>query len=569
MKKILSVSLSALIALASVSCSQSRLDIPQKGVIAIESFYQTEEDAESAVVNIYNAGTYCYNLGAGFSAFVIAPVYFTFANSPSDDLYFGSGNKDDHAYGLEINEYRTSFTSESVVVKSMYMGFYQFIYACNLLLDNYQYGTSEKIDRNISEARVFRALAHMNLAMYWNNPPLVDHVLTGADRPGNTPHADILKWVIDELSDAADYLPSKSGVDDSANAIRLTKEAALSFLGKAQIYAGDYTGAKATLKKVIDSGKYQLYPGEKIGDLFHRAGDGCCEKIFEFNYVNDPNTSYMGFYHFFANNSFYWRTSQIASKPTVTIPGEGWGGISPTGEFARAMIANDGDSYRRKAWILTYDEFLYDLPYPSDIAEDGHELTLEEKQKDLKRGIYPNSTGLYACEGYLHYKFIGRASDLMANETNNCDNNTIIMRYAEVLLLYAEACAMTGDSDKTGLKALNDIQNRAGSEHKSTACTMDEVKNEKRFELWLEGSRFVDLVRWGDAAEKLKNNGKAVPTYKDLITISSDIHKGYVDWTDAYYNGDNYGFKAGKNEYYPYPFSETSINPNIVQNPGW
>ena len=263
MKKTILATLALVGVLAGVSC-QDRLEIPQKGVIAIENFYQTEEDAESAAVNIYNAGTYCWNMGAGFSAFVIAPVYFTFANAPSDDMFFGSGNKDDHVYGLEINEYRPTFTSESTVVKSMYMGFYQLIYACNLLTDHYEYGTSSNIDRNISEARVFRALAHMYLAMYWNNPPLVDHVLTGADRPGNTPHDEILSWVISELDDAAKYLPSKTGLNDSANAIRLTKEAALSFMGKAQVFAGDYSGAKTTLKKVIDSGKYALYPGEEI-----------------------------------------------------------------------------------------------------------------------------------------------------------------------------------------------------------------------------------------------------------------------------------------------------------------
>lgn len=566
--KIAKYTILALSLLCAASCSQKWLEIPQKGVISIEDFYQTEEDAESAAVNVYNAGTYCWNLGAGFQAFVIAPVYFTLTNAPSDDMYFGSGHKDDHVYGLEINEFRPSFTSESVVVKSMYMGFYQLIYACNLLTDNFEYGVSANIDRNISEARVFRAIAHMYLAMYWNNPPLVDHVLTGADRPGNTPHDEILSWVISELEDAAKYLPSKSGVDDSANAIRLTKEAALAFMGKAQVFAKDFSGAKATLKKVIDSGKYALYPGENIGDLFHRAGDGCCEKVFEFNFVDDPNSTYMGFYHFFANNSLYWRTSELASKPLTTIPGEGWGGISPTGEFARAMIANDGDSYRRKAWFLTYDEFLYDLPYDSDIAEDGHELTLEEKKKDLQRGIYPTSAGLYGNEGYIHYKLVGRRSDLMANNSNNCDNNTILMRYAEVLLLYAEACAMTSDND--GLKYLNMIQERAGSKHISSALTMDEVKNEKRFELWLEGTRFIDLVRWGDAPEKLKDNGKAVPNLRDLIGQEGHTeHYGYVDWSNANYNGSNYGFKAGKNEYMPYPFSETSINPNIVQNPGW
>ncbi|HCZ21934.1 MAG TPA: RagB/SusD family nutrient uptake outer membrane protein, partial [Rikenellaceae bacterium] len=96
--------------------------------------------------------------------------------------------------------------------------------------------------------------------------------------------------------------------------------------------------------------------------------------------------------------------------------------------------------------------------------------------------------------------------------------------------------------------------------------TKDEVKNEKRFELYLEGSRFFDLVRWGDAATVLANNGKSVPTAYDKINEGSATHELEIRW--ASYN-KNYGFKAGKNENVPYPFSETSVNPNIKQNVGW
>lgn len=545
------------------SCNENLLEIPQKGVISIDNFYNTEEDAESAVINAYNTGAFCVNLGGAWEAFVLGPVYFTFSNWPSDDL----------AYDSEINEYRKDFTSDNTIVTSMYMGFYRLIYACNLVTDHFKYGTSSNIDRYLSEARVLRAWAHLNLAMYWGTPPRVDHVLTGADRPGNTPHDELMSWCITEFKESAQYLPSKSGVDDSANSIRLTKEAALAFLGKAQVFNGDYKGAKESLWEVINSKKYELMPGEQIGDIFHKAGDGCKEKVFEFNFVDNPgaNIGLKGLYHFFKNTSYFIKTSEFASRPTTFVYGEGWGGIAPTAKFAKALIANDGDSYRRKAWILTYDELLYDLPYACDVAEDGHTLTLEEKKKDLKRGIFPSSLGLYGYEGYFPYKILARNTDLIQNDQNNCDDNEIVMRYAEVLLLYAEACAQAGDdAAKTGLKALTDIQKRAGSAHVSTELTMDEVKSEKRFEMFLEGTRFLDLVRWGDAATVLKDNGKSVPYFRDLIgTGTYTEHTGYIDLTNAGKNGDYYGFKAGKNELMPFPFSEISINPNLKQNPGW
>ena len=90
-------------------------------------------------------------------------------------------------------------------------------------------------------------------------------------------------------------------------------------------------------------------------------------------------------------------------------------------------------------------------------------------------------------------------------------------------------------------------------------------------EMWLEGCRFQDLVRWGDVQE-LADNGKSYPNWKDKIMESSDTHEGYIDRSDADWCIKQYptlGFKVGQHELFPFPFSETSVNENIVQNPGW
>ena len=129
--------------------------------------------------------------------------------------------------------------------------------------------------------------------------------------------------------------------------------------------------------------------------------------------------------------------------------------------------------------------------------------------------------------------------------------------------MYAEACAQTGDND--GLKYLQAIQNRAGSAHVSTALTMDEVKNEKMFEMWIEGVRFSDMVRWGDT-DGIVNNGKNIPTtYDAFFTKGESKHRLYVEFSNP--NRGETGFKKGKHEYFPFPLAETSINPNIKQNP--
>ena len=547
------------------SCNQSLLEIPQKGVIAYEDFFDgSAESAESAALNAYAAGIKCHNLGAFFSPHTIAPSYFVLTNAPSDDIYYGSGSPGDHVFGLEINEYRPSFGSHSDIIANDYKGFYQFIYACNLVTDNFEYGASASIDRNISEARVLRALAHLHLASYWGNPPLVDHIIGGDARPTNSNHDELMQWIVKEFTEAAAYLPSRSSASDKNGAIRLTKEAALALAGKAQVQAGDYAGAKANLKKVIDSGKYALVPGSEMRNIFHRAGDGSPEKVFEFNYVDNVNLSpFGGFRHFQRNASCWWR--DLKSLPDQVISAIGWGGGgNPSKSFVDAIVANEGDSYRRKAWVISYEELLGDFSY------GGDKMSYEERLMDPNRGLSVNA--YYGNCGWFTYKFAPYKSDLITNSGTDTDNNTVIMRYAEVLLLYAEACAQTGDPD--GLKYLNMVAERAGAPTYS-ACTLDNVKKEKRFELYMEGYRFLDLVRWGDAATVLKDQGKEVPSFTDPFVEGSHPHEAKIDLSNAYYNKE-YGFKANKNEVMPYPFGELQLNPyneaegvGLKQNPGW
>jgi len=559
MKQLIYIGLSIAAVLGlSTACSQELLDIPQKGVVSYEDFYQTDEDAESAVLSVYEQGQYTVNMGSGFTAgWCIAPPYFVLTNAPSDDSYYGSGSPGDHVFGLEINEYRPSFGSTNSVVQNLYLGMYQLIYKANLVIDNFEPGSSSIKDRCIAEARVFRAWAHFFLATYWGTPPLIDHVLVGNEHPENTDHKVLMDWIINEYKEVAEELPSRNGPGDKAGAYRLTKEAVYAFLGKAQVFAGDYAGAKTSLKKVIDSGNYSLVPGSEMENMFHRAGDGNSEKIFEFNYIDNVNLPRMaGVRHFQRNQSCWWR--DLKSLPDKTIGVIGWGGGgNPSLSFVKAIMENEPDSYRRKAWLISYEELIADFSYGGDT------MTREERLMDPLRGL--SAPKYYGNCGWFLYKYAPYRSDTITNSTDATDSNTHVMRYAEVLLLYAEACAQTGDND--GLKYLNMIAERAGAPT-YTSLTMDNVKKEKRFELYMEGTRFADLVRWGDAASVLKDQGKCVPSFTDPFVEGSVPHSAVIDYSDAYYNTE-YGFKTGKNELMPFPFNELNINENLVQNPGW
>ena len=571
----------ALLALMLPSCSEDNLDIPHKGVVSYEDFYSDPNNAENAATFVYQTGMYAHWLGEGNNAgngiWIWQGAMNVLYNACSDDLYWASGHKDDHVSGLQLNEFNSNFTANSDCPTVCYAALYNMNRGSNLLLDNYHYdmvpddkNLNAIVNRSVSEAKVSRAFAHFTLATYWGNPPLIDHQVTSG-KPGNTPHDQIIDWCIAELEEAAPYLPSKSSVNDPDMAVRFTKEFAYALKGKIEIFKGDYAAAKASLKKVIESGKYELVDGRDLQHLYHTAGDCCKEWLFQYNCIdNEALNAGSGQYSFHFPKSTSWRNLRCYPNETVD---NGWGSMNPTKEFSEALIENDGmDSWRRQAWIVTYDEML-----------NGKIITGPDKSVSdtvlsfSKKLVGINKDGVFGCAGYWQYKRLPLLKDLNTKVqgadykgTNTSSGvNFPIMRYAEVLLLYAEACAQTNDND--GLQYLQAIQKRAGAKHISDKLTLDEVKNEKRLECFIEGTRFPDLVRWGDAEKYLGQQGGKVPTAWDKNSwkregeITSD-HELYIEWNE--YNSV-YGFKTGKHEHMPYPRTELMVNPSLEQNPGW
>jgi hypothetical protein len=632
MKKIYIIGIAIAAALLTlVSCNQKLLDIPQKGVIAYEEFYKTDADAESALVTAYANVVKMYGKLTSNT-----PSYNIFFNAPGDELYWGGSKKEDHIAALEINEFRHTFESTNAHLAAMYNTFYEIIYKSNLVIDNFYGENGELADspvkkRCVAEARVLRAWAHMELATHYGTPPLVKHVLDGNAKPTNSDKEELWKFIIEEFGAAAEDLPARNGKTDKDGAVKITQGAALAFLGKALVLHGDYAEAKTPLKRVIDSGNYDLIPGERIGDLFHMAGDGCEEKIFEVNAVDAEKYGKNGRWDYQANQSLFFR--QMSKFPDWTLQSVGWGNnMAPTEKFLSAMLKNEKGSYRQKAWIISYEDLLTEFPYSSikkstekvmlpgaketvkkDYPADA-DMTKEEKLMDPRRGLDITAKDLYANCGYYFIKFVPRSSDLNNNATRQTQENKTVIRYAEVLLLYAEACAMSGD-DGSGLAALNKVASRAGAPTYAS-LNMDNVKKEKWFEMAWEGTRFIDLVRWGDAAKELafrsvtktpylrddfyrnydKSKNEIIPTevtdemgmtYLTINKERADVkcdgveqsgrpHKAVIMWEDDGWGSKGGGFKTGKHELYPFPFDVVTANPwneaegyGIKQNPGW
>jgi len=595
MKKIFVILAVSLAVLAASSCSLDNLDIPQKGVIPAEGFY-TEANAESAITVVYNqvAAALARSInGIGGMTFAYSP-HTIFWNHLSDDIWATGWWRGDNDFGCQLTEFRFDYTQQTVEV--YYRNMYACIYAANLVIANYpQDHAKPEIQRYVAEARAWRAWCYMQLAIGWGTPPLVKELILPDVYPTNSEPGEVWAFVLAEFADAAKYIPSKPSLTNKDAAIRLTKEAVYSFLGKAQVFTGKYAEAVTNLKtNVIDKNLYDLVPGQDLPNLFHKEGKYREEKVFEFNVVANTsiaNNDWNAIVPTQQNDYYGWNYGDRWNGGNTFIR-TGWGGINPKGDFCWALIENDGlDSWRRKASFATYHEALYDFPH----AHDG-DMTLEQKRVDTKRGIKLTQKGgayrvsdIVGNEGFFHLKRAARVRDNFSHANGTMDKNFIVMRYAEVLLLYAEACVKSGQNLAHALEMVNKIQVRAGSKTISSSLTMDVIKKEKRFELWMEECRFADLVRWGDAYDALKNagggekglipsfheNGKPGTYDKEGLTYewtgdhgTWDDNNWIVEWLATPLPGAR-GFVKGKHELMPFPKWARDRNPELKQNPNW
>ena len=597
MKKTLYSILAVAMGAMSLSSCEDQLDIEQKGVTSIENFYKTDADAEAALAAAYE-GFMCNVCGRqpDMGGPGIYTPFKIIMNMCGDDVLYASGNYGDHEFSGMLNEFR--YDAEAEVPKFFYSGLYLSIYTCNLVTDYFKDADTPVKKRCVAEARVLRAYNYFLLANLWGTPPFVDHVLAGdalpynCDKDPDNPmtHDELILWVAKECEEAAADLSERASTSDVDGAVRVTKGFAWALAGKAYLFAEKYDQAKTALKKVIDSGKYALVPGERYMDNFHIEGDGNEEKVFEINFeYNAGKSGWSGMIQrssWMEANAWNWRAGNFVKNPANVYCGgvDGWGGLGVPQWFGDEFLANDGHSYRFDATLKHIDDAVYGMEYQDPTL---NAMTREEKMVSDKVGISDPTQGLYGNSFWLAFKQIMRGPDTggKAYGDNIRLNNYIIMRYAEVLLNYAEACIQTGDA-ATAKTYINMIQERAGSNTISASVDMNVLKKEKSYELWLEGCRWFDILRWNDAEgiARLKAVGSDVPHLFDKMFRQPKSDDRKVTWengteansrfytvssSEAKDKGFKVGFQQGKHELFPFPQTVIDKNPNLVQNPGW
>lgn len=569
MKKIL-FSAALLSGMMFASC-EDMLEIEQKATSSTDSFYKTDADAESAVTAMY--ATYIGEIGGNEG---IWSAYLTLINYSADDVFAAGGDINDHADFRIFNEFR--YDASSGCINTLYNHIYKAIYSANLVINYFGETADTPVKKQaVAEARVMRAWAHMLAAQVFYQPPLVDHLIVD-DVPTNAESQKaIFDFCVKECEEAMASLPDRKGQGDQEGAWRVTKGFAQFVGGKAALFGGDNAKAVSMLKPLVESSNYALVPGERFRDLFHVEGDGCEEKIFEFNFTG--NTALGGTWggsiqrgRWMCWNVFNWRGDDIVGggkSPKICSTG-GWGGGSINQDFAHKMLDNDGDSYRRKATFLTSDEFFYDETLCGWVS-DAECTTLEAKQFDAKRGI-KKEAGSFSRSDVMEVKMMMHPNDAYLAVGDNCNNtNLCLARLGEAYLLYAEACIATGNNAEAK-KYINKIQERAGSKTISSEVNLQVLQDEKEYEMWFEGCRWFDIVRWGIAKQCYDKVLDNIPLQWDEYWTSGGTkpHKLYYKihhpFADA---GIKLEFVAGKHEYFPLPQTVLEVNPEMHQVRGW
>ncbi|MDL2281916.1 RagB/SusD family nutrient uptake outer membrane protein [Parabacteroides sp. OttesenSCG-928-G06] len=518
--KYIYILLLGLLPILNIGC-EDRLNIDKHGNLGgQEDFYKTDADAVQALASLYSSwgGNY-YN-------------WYITKNLLADDIWCGGGSRGDNASMEQLNEY--TYDTDHSMVQDMYSGMYSIIYNANLIIDLLTPDSDIK-KRAVAEAKFFRAWANFELVTLFGTAPVVDHLLQpGEYRQGNSTPEALWSIIESDLNDAIDSgaLPSKADANDSETTIRVTPEVAQAMLGKAYLFQNKYADAASILDKVIESGKYKLYEGD-YDMLLHVVANGSSESMLEVQKRNDSEQAWAQMTMTFIMTG--WRSDKLnISWDAMSYIATGtYGFFNPRKSLYDAFVAVEGaDGYRLNSTLRSYSQMeAIGITVQPGASIIGHEGYFMWKNRALREDC------IYDASYFQALQYI----------------NLRVMRYAEVLLLAAEAHVMGGNKDKA-LNYINQTRTRARLTP-LTSVTLDDVKIEKRLELCLESVRYQDLVRWGDAETAMAEQGKQIPAFS-------------LNGAEFLFNNSTYGFKA-KHKLLPIPRKELDLNPNMKQNDNW
>jgi starch-binding outer membrane protein, SusD/RagB family len=456
----------------SLSCSEDFLDVRVQGGITPES---DPALAAKLVTGVYNSMLQGDSWGRGD---VHGFAFLSVTSIISDDADKGSTASDQQVPVGDIDEFK--MTSTNAFAESLWKGHYYSIGAANKALRALETAAVSEEDRVQfqSEVRFLRGYFYFNLVRMYGGVPLVLRVPENAVDANADPAfrtraavADVYASIIEDLTFAAENLPLKSA---SATG-HATKGSAQALLAKVYMYLKDWPKVFALTDEIIQSGQYQLLPD--YATVWRQAGDNSLESVFEVETGE------------FNNANFKIDNYTVCQGPRVGGKGGwndlGWGFNNPSQSLINAYEPGD---LRKNATIIFIDN---SGTHAGTVLWDGFRIPSADSVQNL----------------YYNYKaYTSPAKEKFSNAIDkDRPKNIKLLRYAEVLLMYAEAAIHTGQGNPA--EKINLLRDRADLPAKATV-TIDDVWQERHVELAMEHDRFWDIVRQERAAEVMHAAGK-------------------------------------------------------------
>ncbi|NDV82616.1 RagB/SusD family nutrient uptake outer membrane protein [Bacteroides sp. 51] len=415
-------------------------------------------------------------------------------------------------------------------LKSVWDSRYGGVKKCNELLNNIDRVpglSAETKEQYIAEATVIRAFHYFELYSRFGDVPYFTNVISikESQQLVRTPKQEIVTKILEELTTIIDNnaLPASYGDADKG---RITRWAAMALKARILLFEGNWKEVKAVTDRIMKQGPHRLFPS--YSGLFEVANENNEEVILDLQYIS-PEREHNKQYEFL--------------PPTLG----GYAQLAPLQELVDSYL--DGDP--RLDATIVYSGNSYQMA-------DGTYTTI-----NTSPGVAPDGYGYSSnCSPTGYY--IKKYWDKTFRGGNMSGLNIILIRYADVLLMHAEALAELGEMNETAWnETIRLIRQRAGFtdnavlQFPGTTDIVNVIRRERRSELALEGLRYKDIIRWKIGKEVM--NGWCHGLYTGEI-IGTD--NGFMRVEQRTFNTD-------KHYLWPIPQSERDLNKNLTQNPNW
>lgn len=531
-----------------------------RGQENLDTYFQSEEEVESFV-----GGCYFELTKMGWWQIYNA---WLMSDMTTDDMWDGNTTQTD---GYQDVTHFLPIAPASGILQNFWGARYQGINTCNIGIERTENApVSEEVrNRAVAQMRFLRAFFYFDLVRNFGGVPMITKQMGSTSGIPRSSEEDCYSWIEEELSFCAANLPQKSEWSQ-ANTGRATRGAALGILGKAQLYQGKWAEAKATLKTIIDEGQYELMP--EFGQVWSVNTNNNQESLFE------AQTMYGG--------------DQYALGGSLTVVtgcrngiGDGWSWGQPSSDLENAFIAA-GDTERLRWSIIKTGckEIAGESDFPAFVRNNSTVFsggTTDAKYVDYKKTFGWNdymfiSTYIIDPAQHKSARIIRKYFVPLADrpEIYNIDKiplNHRILRYADVLLMYAEASNETGD-DASAREALNQVRRRVNLADVTASGNelRKAIRAERRLELAFEQCRLYDIRRWTADNGKKEICNIMGPNGSFVLYNTGANADPYEAWNQGEPSDKGIRFTEPRDLLWPIPTYEIQhSNGAIEQNPGW